>query len=141
MTHEFDLRVYYEDTDSGGIVYYANYLKFAERARTEMLRDLGVEHSTVLERDGVAFAVRRCATDYLSPAVLDDALTVLSTVTNMGGASFDMDQVVMRGEDKLAVLDVRMACMQVRGDRSGKPARIPQDIRKLLAEDGSRSAA
>ncbi|MBT4039068.1 MAG: tol-pal system-associated acyl-CoA thioesterase [Rhodospirillales bacterium] len=137
MTHKFDLRVYYEDTDSGGIVYYANYLKFAERARTEMLRDLGVEHSAVLARDGLAFAVRRCATDYLSPAVLDDALTVLSTVTNMGGASFDMDQVVMRGDHKLAVLDVRMACMQVRGDRTGKPARIPQDLRKVLTADAA----
>ena len=72
QTHIFNLRVYYEDTDAGGIVYYANYLKFAERARTEVLRDLGVAQRELLEVEGIGFAVRRCAVDYFAPAKLDD---------------------------------------------------------------------
>lgn len=139
--HTFSLRVYYEDTDSGGIVYYANYLRFAERARTEMLRELGFENGALLERDGLAFAVRRCQVDYLSPAVLDDALTVMTHVTHIGGASFDLDQVVMRGEQTLCEMTVRMACMQVRGTRVGKPTRIPQPLREALADESSRPAA
>jgi acyl-CoA thioester hydrolase len=139
--HEFSLRVYYEDTDSGGIVYYANYLRFAERARTEMLREQGIEHGAFLERDGLAFAVRRCQAEYLIPAKLDDALTVISTVTHLGGASFDMGQIVMRGEDTLAELTVKLVCMQVRGNQAGKPARIPKKVREALAGGRSRSAA
>ncbi len=137
----FPVRVYYEDTDSGGIVYYANYLRFAERARTEMLRQLGFGLGTLLEQDGLAFAVRRCQVEYLSPAVLDDALTVVSSVTQLGAASFDMDQIVMRDKDTIAELTVRLACMQMKGTRAGKPTRIPDKIRDALAREHARSAA
>ena len=74
--HIFPLRVYYEDTDAGGIVYYANYLRFAERARTEYLRSVGADHQTLLAEDGIAFTVRQCSVDYMSPAFLDDPLEV-----------------------------------------------------------------
>lgn len=140
-SHKLGLRVYYEDTDSGGIVYYANYLRFAERARTEMLREMGFEHGELLATDGLAFAVRRCQVDYLCPAVLDDTLTVVTTVMRVGGASFDLDQVVLRGDAVLADMSVRLACMQVRGPRAGKPTRIPDKIRKALAKTCLQSAA
>ena len=132
--HQFDLRVYYEDTDSGGIVYYANYLRFTERARTEMLRDAGIDHGTLLERDGLAFAVRHCHVEYLTPACLDDALQVISTLEHVGGASMEMKQIVMRDEQALCVMDVRLACMQVVGDRAGRPKRIPDDVRNAVLQ-------
>src|SRR5262249_19258454 len=92
--HVFPVRVYYEDTDAAGIVYYANYLKFAERARTEMLRAHGFEHGGI--GAGLAFAVRSCAVDYLRPARLDDALEVRTRITRVGGASLEADQDICR---------------------------------------------
>ncbi len=103
-SHVFPLRVYYEDTDSGGVVYYANYLKFAERARTELLRRYGIDHGALMERDGIVFAVRSCDIEYLKPARLDDMLEVHSGNLRLGGASLRMDQTVMRGGDILVRL-------------------------------------
>src|SRR5712671_6087187 len=85
--HRFGLRVYYEDTDAGGVVYYANYLKFAERARTEMLRHVGFEQEALRRTTGRVFAVRHCSADYLAPARLDDELVVETRLTALGGAS------------------------------------------------------
>jgi YbgC/YbaW family acyl-CoA thioester hydrolase len=87
--HRLPLRVYYEDTDAVGIVYHANHLKFAERARTEMLRCLGLDHSIVRERFGLAFTVRRCLVDYLAPARLDDGLVIETRLVRGGGASLE----------------------------------------------------
>ncbi len=128
--HVFPVRVYYEDTDAGGIVYYANYLKFAERARTEVLRELGVGQWSLMEGEGLAFAVRRCLADYLAPARLDDALEITSTVRALGAASLEIDQVIRRaGEtNDLVRLEVRLAVI----NRAGKPVRIPDDIAELL---------
>ena len=84
--HRFAIRVYYEDTDAGGVVYHANYLGFAERARTEALRDLGVPHAQMQAQHGLIFMVRRVKLDYLAPARLDDSLSVLTTVTAVRGA-------------------------------------------------------
>ncbi len=86
-SHRQAIRVYFEDTDAAGIVYYANYLKFAERARTDMLRDFGVSHADMMKRDGLVLVVRRCEIDYLKPARLDDLLTVETEVAKLGGAS------------------------------------------------------
>lgn len=130
--HVHPVRVYYEDTDAGGIVYYANYLRFAERARTEMLRDLGVENSAVMERDGIAFAVRSCSIDYLRPARLDDSLDVHTRVLAIGGASLGLEQVVQRGEETLVRMEIRLVCMHVAGDEAGRPSRIPPDVRHAL---------
>lgn len=133
-THIFSLRVYYEDTDAAGIVYYANYLKFAERARTEMLRLLGAEHGTLMDHDGVGFAVRACAAEYLLPARLDDALKVRTRVLHAGGASFELAQSVVRpgagGAAPAMLVDmrVRLACIDTRQ----RAARLPRAVRAAL---------
>lgn len=125
--HVFPVRVYYEDTDAGGVVYYANYLKFAERARTELLRLLGIEQSRLAGEAGLVFVVRHCAADFLRPARLDDGLEIHTGVTDVRGASVDLSQSVRRNGDELVRMDVRIACMK-RAD-PGRPARIPQGIR------------
>ena len=127
--HIFPLRVYYEDTDAGGIVYYANYLRFAERARTEYLRSVGADHQTLMAEDGVAFTVRQCSVDYVSPAFLDDPLEVHTRFLEVRGASLRAEQVVKRQTDELARLIVRLAC--VGGD--GRPRRMPAALRSALA--------
>lgn len=129
--HVFPIRVYYEDTDAGGIVYYANYLKFAERARTEMLREGGLDQSRILAEQGLMFAVRRCAADYLRPARLDDLLTVSSRLIDARGARVDLEQRVHKAGDEnhdLAILAVQLACL----DRRGRAVRWPADIVTLL---------
>ncbi|MFQ5534860.1 MAG: tol-pal system-associated acyl-CoA thioesterase [Sphingomonadales bacterium] len=134
--HVLPVRVYYEDTDVAGIVYYANYLKFMERGRTDMLRLAGVDQSRLLARqDGgfVGFAVRRCNVDFLMPAQLDDALVVATRVIKIGAAMVDVEQVVRRGTDDLVRAEIRIACLK----RDGRPRRIPVDVRhgfEALAE-------
>jgi acyl-CoA thioester hydrolase len=127
--HSFPIRVYYEDTDAAGIVYYANYLKYAERARTEMMREAGVPHQTMVERDGVMFAVRRCEVDYIRPARLDDLLDVETRLLEVGGATLEAEQVVRRAADDLVRIRIRLACL----DGRGRPARLPASIRAALA--------
>ena len=126
--HVFPLRVYYEDTDTAGIVYYANYLKFAERARTELLRLLGFEQHVLFEQHGVGFVVRNCEIDYRLPARLDDALEVHSRMLEIGGASLRTEQVVRRDGTDLARLRLRVACMS----RDGQAARIPTPLLETL---------
>lgn len=125
--HVFPVRVYYEDTDAGGVVYYANYLRFAERARTDLLRILGVEQSRLAGDEGLVFVVRRCAADFLRPARLDDGLEIHTGVVDVKGASVELNQSVRRNGDELVRMDVRIACMK-RTD-PGRPARIPKAIR------------
>ena len=127
--HIFPLRVYYEDTDAGGIVYYANYLRFAERARTEYLRSVGADHQTLLAEDGIAFTVRQCSVDYMSPAFLDDPLEVHTRFLEVRGASLRVEQVVKRKTDELASLNVRLAGV---GD-DGRPRRMPTALRSALS--------
>src|SRR5271154_7207748 len=96
--HRYTLRVYYEDTDAGGVVYHANYLRFAERARTEALRDLGVPHAEMAEQHGLMFMVRRVKLDYLKPARLDDSLLVVTRPLEIRLASMDLQQSFVRRE-------------------------------------------
>jgi len=93
--HHYTLRVYYEDTDAGGVVYHAAYLRFAERARTEALRDLGIPHATLVAEYGLIFVVRRIKVDYLRPARLDESLTVVTEPVHVGGASVVLRQEVL----------------------------------------------
>ena len=130
--HSFPVRVYYEDTDAAGIVYYASYLKYAERARTEMMREFGVAHAAMVEQDGVMFAVRRCEIDYLRPARLDDLLDVETRLVEVGGATIDAEQVVRRSGDDLVRIRIRLACL----DGRGRPARLPAAVRATLAGAG-----
>jgi acyl-CoA thioester hydrolase len=126
--HICSIRVYYEDTDAEGIVYYANYLKFAERGRTEMLRAAGIAHPDLWERHGVGFAVRNMTADYLKPAKLDDELTVHSRLLALRGASMSAEQIVRREGEDLVRLNIRLACVK----RDGRPTRLPDMFRAAL---------
>jgi len=119
--HSFTLRVYYEDTDLAGIVYYANYLKYIERARSEWLRDLGVDQAGLKVDQGVVFAVRRIEADYLRPARYDDLLTVTSACVEQSGARLVLSQTVLRGEETLFAALVTLVCL----DRDGRARRVP----------------
>ncbi|MFV0477160.1 MAG: tol-pal system-associated acyl-CoA thioesterase [Parahaliea sp.] len=124
----YPLRVYIEDTDAGGIVYYVNYLKFMERARTEMMRSLGFGRDYIFNRD-LMFVVRDVAISYRLPARLDDELLASVTVLALRGASMRLWQRVCRGNQILAEGEITIACV----DRAGvKPRRIPGDIVKQL---------
>ncbi len=123
------IRVYYEDTDAGGVVYHASYLRFAERARTELMRRCGGDHPSLLAEHGLVFAVRHCEIDYIKPARLDDLLDVHTIVTGVGAASFDMKQDVMRNGDALAKLNLQLVCVS----REGRPKRLPTQLRETLA--------
>ncbi len=135
--HIFRCRVYYEDTDAAGIVYYANYFRFAERARTEMLRAAGVSQAALAAESGLAFAVKHCACEYRAPARLDDELDVVTRVTALRGASIEARQDIRRGPDLLAELAVTVACVA----RDGRPARIPPPLRRAFAAFASDTPA
>lgn len=139
--HVYPTRVYYEDTDAGGIVYHANYLRFAERARNEMLRLAGFPHAAMVAETGTALTVRRCDIDFRQPARLDDALEVVTRIVDMGGATLDIEQDVRRaaglawggveattGPAALVRLSLRLACINAQG----RPVRLPAALRSLL---------
>jgi acyl-CoA thioester hydrolase len=117
------VRVYYEDTDFSGVVYHASYLRFMERGRTEMLRAAGIEQANL----DFGFAVRAMQIEYLKPARMDDELTIETTTRAIGGATLDLDQRVLRGEEVLVTASVRIACIA-----EGRPARMPKEIRAKL---------
>lgn len=128
--HLLPVRVYYEDTDTAGIVYYANYLKFAERGRSELLRCLGIDQGRLRDDSGLVFAVRAAAVDYRLPARLDDVLLVRSSLTKITGASLSIRQEITRAGICLAVVTIRVACLKL---GSGRPQGIPSVIRAALA--------
>ena len=128
-TCSFPIRVYYEDTDAGGIVYYANYLKFAERARTEYLRHIGFSQDELLKNQGVGFVVRECHVRYKTPAKLDDALNITCKVTEMKGASLKMEQKLYRGETILAEVEVSLVFLSI---QTMRPTKIPQEITSIF---------
>ena len=123
------VRVYYEDTDSGGVVYYANYLKFFERARTEFLRSLGFEQDRLREGEGVLFAVRSIQVDYRRPARFNDLLSVTCRVTELKRASVDFFQQARCGENLLCQAEVRIACLDAARFR---PRPIPPSLWQVL---------
>jgi len=144
--HRYAIRVYYEDTDAGGVVYHATYLRYAERARTEALRDLGIPHADLVERFGLMFMVRSLEVDYQHGARLDEALTVDTEVLEVGGATVRLRQIVRNNEGLnenggnkdgiCAVLTVRLACVHLEGN---KPGRIPSLWRARLTAMRSSS--
>lgn len=127
MTHRFPIRVYYEDTDLAGIVYYANYLKFIERARSEWVRELGIDQ-VAMKAEGIVFAVRRVEADYLAPAKYDDELVVETTMEPGSGVRLVVKQDVKRGDDVLFSAIVTIICM----NESGSVVRLPAAIRQPL---------
>ena len=127
-THCLLIRVYYEDTDSGGIVYYANYLRYAERARTEMLRLSGINQSEMATLYGMALAVRDCTIDFRYSARLDDLIEGRAWSVELAGATVSAVQALWRGTEELVRIKVRVACL--RGD--GRPTRIPAPLRQAF---------
>jgi len=126
MAFEWPLRVYIEDTDAGGIVYHAAHLRFAERGRTEFIRALGIDQQKLRRETGLGFAVASLSIDYLKPGLLDDLLTVETEAASVAGASAKFLQTIRRGEETLARLNVRVACL----DAQGRPARLPLALRQ-----------
>jgi acyl-CoA thioester hydrolase len=122
LSHEFTCRVYYEDTDMAGIVYYANYLKFIERARSKFVRELGVDQSDMRLNQNMVFAVRKLVADYLKPAVFDDQLTVITTPHSATAARLLLNQDVMRADVLLFRAEVTLVCLSA----SGRPLRLPK---------------
>jgi len=125
MPEAFDwtVRVYYEDTDAGGIVFYANYLKFFERARTEWLRAAGIGQQELLEAEGAAFVVKSASLDYHAPARLDDVLTIRTTVEKLGRASVQFAQEARRGEVLLTSASVKVGCVDT---ATMRPRSLPE---------------
>ncbi|MDV7143242.1 tol-pal system-associated acyl-CoA thioesterase [Tropicimonas sp. TH_r6] len=135
MPHIHELRVYYEDTDMAGIVYYANYLKFIERGRSEFVREIGIDQNALKEEHGIVFAVRRVEADYLAPARLGDDLRVETELAEIRGARFEMAQQVMRGAQVLFKARVVIVTMSL----DGRPLRLPPAIKDRMQAAG-RSA-
>lgn len=128
MVHSFPVRVYYEDTDMGGIVYHANYLRFIERARSEWVRQLGNDQNAMKDA-GIVWVVRRIEADFLAASKFEDELVVETSVSALSNARLTMDQVVKRGEREVFRAVVTAVCM----NEAGKPVRLPAEIRALIA--------
>lgn len=129
MPHHHALRVYYEDTDLAGIVYYANYLKFIERGRTEWVAALGIDQMALRSAQGIVFAVRRVEADFLRPAKFGDDLVVETVLQSLGGARLVLEQAVLRGGERLFVAVVTLVCLT----DDGHAARLPAELRARLA--------
>jgi acyl-CoA thioester hydrolase len=128
------IRVYYEDTDMGGVVYYANYFKFMERARTEWLRSFGFEQDELLTREGVIFAVRSVRLDFLKPARFNDQLKVTVSLGRCGRASLTVHQRVQRGDLVLCEGEARIACLEA---KTFMPCAMPDAIATRLTTGGA----
>lgn len=126
---DLDIRVYYEDTDTGGVVYYANYLKFFERARTEWLRRLGVDQFKLAQREHKGFVVKSAQIQYRKPARLDDLLTVHSRITRMGPASIDFEQIAQRDGELLCQSTIQVCYVD---QTTFRPTAFGQELRDLL---------
>ena len=141
--HLFPIRVYYEDTDAGGIVYHAAYLRFAERARTEMMRLTGMGHADLQAAHGVTLAVHRASIEYHRPARLDDSVRVASRITALSGATITIEQLVERAVDAAVDVDpaaragfinlVSLSLRLVTLDRQFRPTRLPRALRAVIA--------
>ena len=128
MGHAFPVRVYYEDTDMGGIVYYANYLRYIERGRSEWVREVGLDQNRMKDEDGIVYAVRRVEADYLSPARFDDELEVQTSTEAVTGARIILRQDVLRDGELLFTAHVTIVAI----NDTGHPARLPANIRLLM---------
>tara|TARA_B100000674_G_C37780094_1_gene886789 strand:+ start:279 stop:677 length:399 start_codon:yes stop_codon:yes gene_type:complete len=122
----FSVKVYYEDTDSGGVVYYANYLKFLERARTEAIYSLGLTNSELLNKNGILLIVKSCYIEYKKPAKLEDNLDVISEVVSFTKTSFVMKQSILRKNEIISIADVHLVAV----DQNGKPSKIPNELKQ-----------
>lgn len=136
-THLLQLRVYWEDTDAGGVVYHANYLRFAERGRTELLRAYGLEQATLERDEGILFVVRRLEMAFKAPARLDDALLVATRLTAAGGASFTFRQDILRDNTLLVRVEPQVALVGT----DLRPRRVPAWLRRRLTRGGEAESS
>ena len=132
--HRFPVTVYYEDTDMGGIVYHANYLKYIERGRSAWVREMGVDQNALRAR-GLVFAVRRIAAEYRAPARLDDRLAVETALLKSGGARFVMSQTVRDEATGTTLFEAEVTLVAITLD--GRPARLPAELRRKLRVDAA----
>ncbi|WP_227270498.1 tol-pal system-associated acyl-CoA thioesterase [Roseobacter weihaiensis] len=126
MSHVFPIRVYYEDTDMAGIVYHANYLRYIERARSDWVREIGIDQ-LAMKADGIVFVVRRIAADYIAPARFDDRLEVRTTLTRRSAVRMVMRQNLYRDDKLIFAADVTIVCIGA----GGKPVKLPANLRLL----------
>ena len=124
----FSTKVYYEDTDAGGVVYYANYLKFLERARSEAIYSLGFTNSSLLETHGILLIVKSCNIEYKKSAKFEDTIEVISEVKSFTKTSFIMKQIIFRHTEMISDADIHLVAV----DRNGKPSKMPEDLKKKL---------
>lgn len=132
ITHDFPVRVYYDDTDAGGVVYHANYLKFCERARTEYLRALGFENSGLRSETGIIIVVKKVEAEYLAPSRLDDSLVVQTRLLSMKNTSFVMEQKVLKDTGEIFVMTVLLVCIS---ESEARPVKIPDSVRKIFEKE------
>ena len=127
-TFTFKLKVYYEDTDAGGVVYYANYLKFMERARSDALKSLGFTNKLLIEENGIYIIVKSCNINYIKPASLEDNLEIKSNIKKTTKTSFFMTQKVFKGNNLITESEIHLVTI----DKKGKPVKIPERLKKEL---------
>ncbi len=126
LAHTHNIRVYYEDTDAGGVVYHSNFLKFAERGRCELLRDIGYQCSDIQDTLGMMFVMKHAEINFIKPAFLDEALDVVTSVAEMKNTSFKMRQIVRRDEKPICEMLVTMVCVE---PKAIKPVRLPDVLK------------
>ncbi len=132
MIHTHEYRVYYEDTDAGGIMYHGRYINWCERGRAEYLREVHLNSSEIVEEDGVQFVVRHLNADYFKPAKLDQLLRVETSIKEMKNSSFLMNQSIFCQDSMLFSMTVTIVCVDI---ANGRPVRIPERIRNILGKD------
>ena len=126
--HLHKVRVYYEDTDAGGVVYYANYLKFFERARTEMINSFGISNNRLLEEYGAFIIVKSCNIEYIKPAKLENELKIISSILSVSKTSFSMKQSIELNKDIITDAEIKLVFV----NKLGKPILIPENFRNKL---------
>ena len=126
----YNLKIYYEDTDAGGVVYYANYLKFLERARSEAIYKLGYTNTNLKKEYGIIILVKSCNIEYKKPAIFEDKLSIISTIDEITKTSFMMKQEIKRGEELIAASKVHLVTINLRG----KPTKIPNNLKNLMSD-------
>ena len=128
--HEFNykLKVFYEDTDAGGVVYYANYLKFFERARTDAISNIGLSNKKLLDKYGVFIIVKSCNVEYLKPAKLEDQLEIKSSIISTSNTSFRMEQKAFRDQELITDCEIHLVIV----DKSGRPTKIPDILKEKI---------
>ena len=131
IVHDFPVRIYYDDTDAGGVVYYANYMKFAERARTEYMRSLGFENSKIRQDFGIIIVVKSVEADYLSPARLDDLLTIQTRLLSVKNTSFVMEQKAFKSESCIFDMTIVLVCV----NEDGRPTKMPDVLKNAFLKE------